>query len=29
MSVLIISNDSAYGSERAFNAPRLAGPLAK
>jgi len=27
MSVLII-NDSAYGSERAFNALRLAGSLA-
>jgi sulfur relay (sulfurtransferase) complex TusBCD TusD component (DsrE family) len=29
MSVLIIINDSAFGSERAFNAPRLAGSLAK
>jgi sulfur relay (sulfurtransferase) complex TusBCD TusD component (DsrE family) len=29
MSVLTVINDSAYGSERAFNALRLAGSLAK
>jgi uncharacterized protein involved in oxidation of intracellular sulfur len=29
MNFLIVINDSAYGSERAFNALRLAGSLAK